>query len=199
MDVDRNGNIASLDRSYQEDPEGEKLAYGTSSYKGYFKTFKISSLPESRDDLEELALAKMKCTDIPCIEAVEVQEKSLGWDGGGIRSLNGDEKDDGKDDDGSGAASSPLTGYVVPALRTEETCKPSNKEEEEESEYAPLSDEEMAAIASAGKGTLAGAALKEYEDMPVSAGGAGWPGVDAATRKDTMEVSKGLLSWKNRV
>jgi hypothetical protein len=105
---------------------------------------------------------------------------------------------------GGGAATSPLTGYVVPAPRTATTCSTRRRTEMEgdgeESEYAPLTKEEIAAFASAGKGTAAsGLALKEYEDMPVSAGGEGWPGVDASTRRDTMVVSKGMLTWKNRV
>ena len=158
-----------------------------------YKTYKIQGVPDVKGDLEKLALEKMKCTTMACIDSIEIQEKSIGWNDGGVRTLNGI-----RGNSKSQAALSPGIGFVVPAKITEETCLP--KEDDGKGDaYQKLNAKEIAAIAAAGNGAFAGAALKEYEDMPVAPGGEGWPGVDASSRKDTMDVSKGTLMWRNRV
>jgi hypothetical protein len=210
MKVDRTTNVATLDRPYVQDPlENDYDVYGEGDGGGggggetstppsslsinSYKTFKLSEIPNIKGDLEKLALEKMKCQTMACIDAIEIQEKSIGWNDGGVRALNGIR---------GGKSSTPAVGpagigQVIPAQRTEETCVP--KDDHEQGDYIQPTSEEIAAMSKAGKSTFAGAALKEYEDMPVSAGGEGWPGVDASTRKDTMDASKGTLMWKNRL
>ena len=53
------------------------------------KIFKLASLPDRMKDLEKLAREKMRCTSIACIAAIEARERSVGFDTGGKRSLNG--------------------------------------------------------------------------------------------------------------
>jgi hypothetical protein len=130
-----------------------------------------------------------------CIDSIEIQEKSIAWSVGGKRSLNGLRK-------GSPAAVSSSenpVGLILPKESTKIECK---KVEESvgKGEYQKLTAKEIAAISDAARSPLNGAALKEYEDMPADVGGEGWPGVNAATRKDTMETSQGAtLKWRNRI
>ena len=149
--------------------------------------FKLDKLPDRHKDLEELALEKMKCTDLACIGAIEAQERAIGSDAK-IRSLNGVK--------GAYVSQNTPRGetYVLPAPSTADQCKKAAHIERER-----LTKSQKAAIARDAGGELIGANLKEYEDMPLPAGGQGWPGVDSTTRQDTMEAKEGVLKYMNRV
>jgi hypothetical protein len=67
MKVDRVTNQATLDRPYTHDPLQEDAHS--------FLIYHHDSIPNVQLELEQLALKKMKCTNLGCIDSIEIQEK----------------------------------------------------------------------------------------------------------------------------